>query len=68
MQSTIEKNAGKRSIAKLFLNSLYGKFGASNDKFVKPIILMKFIDSLCIDIGFSRSLSCQGYDKYFNDF
>ena len=35
MQATIEKNAGKRSIAKLFLNSLYGKFGASNDKFVK---------------------------------
>lgn len=35
MQATIEKNAGKRSIAKLFLNSLYGKFGASSDKFIK---------------------------------
>lgn len=42
MQATIEKNAGKRSIAKLFLNSLYGKFGASNDKFVKrPYIMIK---------------------------
>ena len=33
-----EKNAGKRQIAKLFMNNLYGKFGSNPDRMNKQLI------------------------------